>query len=176
MSHYDTVVQVVQARVNSLVAKSAGLSEVDALAKVFREDPALYRQYREAAGRQPATREASAARITHTPTGAEAEAMTKAAALVSKSAELSLSAALTQVFHADPELYRRYSREAGRRQADTAEPAATKTPVVAHPLADDILALAKAFRPDDPTGVGMLKVQQALGLLRETVLRKRAAA
>jgi hypothetical protein len=38
------------------------------------------------------------------------------------------------------------------------------------------LALAKAFRPDDPTGEGMVKVRQALGLLKETVERKKRSA
>jgi hypothetical protein len=48
--------------------------------------------------------------------------------------------------------------------------------VVEHPLAGELLALAKLFRPDDPTGAGMVKVRQALGLLKETVERKKRHA
>jgi hypothetical protein len=178
MSSYDTVLQVVQARVHALVQKSAGLSETEAVAKVFRNDPDLYRQYREAAGRQPArSSTAPVSRLSPTPTGAEVEALTRADRLVQKQAGLSEADALSRVFADDPQLYQRYrTGEASVEKADSGAPAATTTPMVAHPLADDLLALAKLFSPTDPSGAGMRKVRQALGLLRETVRRKTGAA
>jgi hypothetical protein len=45
-----------------------------------------------------------------------------------------------------------------------------------HPLAGDLLTLAKAFRPDDPTGEGMVMVRQALGILKETIERRKRSA
>jgi hypothetical protein len=174
MATYDTVLQAVQTRVNALVAKSAGLSEADAVAKVFRDDPALYTAYREAAGRQPARRDAAPARRTSTPSGAEAEALTKATALVAKRADLSITDALMQVFRDDGTLYERYRKDAGQVQAAELEVTETRTPP--HPLADDLLALAKAFRPQDPTGAGMVMVRQALHLLQQTVEHKTRVA
>jgi hypothetical protein len=116
MSSYDTVLQAVQTRVNALVQKGAGLSEAEAVAKVFRDDPDLYRQYREAAGRQPARSRADApARLIPTPTGAEAEAMRKAETLVAKRADLSITDALTQVFRDDGTLYERYREQSTRK-------------------------------------------------------------
>ena len=43
-------------------------------------------------------------------------------------------------------------------------------------MADDLLALATAFRPHDPTGEGMVMCRRALAELVKTVQRKRAAA
>jgi hypothetical protein len=45
MSTYTDVLHEVSKRVDALVAKSAHLSEADALARVFRDDPGLYRAY-----------------------------------------------------------------------------------------------------------------------------------
>src|SRR6266511_2643700 len=107
MANYQEVMREVEQRVHALVAKQAGLSEAEALSRVFKEDPQLYRHYTEASAHQPPPsppppRPAPAA------SGANAEAMQRAQALVAKSSGLSLSDALSQVFKADPSLYRRY--------------------------------------------------------------------
>jgi hypothetical protein len=175
---YDTVMHMVQARVNALVQKGLGLRETEAVAKVFRDDPALYRQYREAAGRQPARSHADApARRSPTPSGAEVEALRKAESLVQKQAGLTPTEALSRVFADDPDLYARYRQGERTDVAQVAKAApVSETRAPQHPLAGELLALAKAFRPDDPTGEGMLQVRQALGLLQQTVERKKRAA
>jgi hypothetical protein len=87
--------------------------------------------------------------------------------------------ALSRVFRQDPELYREYvlSTQVDTPTEETrpsAPPPVVK--VVEHPLAGDLLALATLFAPSDPEGMGMVKCRQALGLLRQTVERKKGAA
>jgi hypothetical protein len=101
--------------------------------------------------------------------------MQRAEALIAKSAGLSFGEAVSKVCHDDPDLYRAYTQHsAGTPTADT--PPAPVVKVVQHPLADDLLSLAKAFRPNDPTGEGMVMCRRALELLRETVERKKRQA
>jgi hypothetical protein len=58
------------------------------------------------------------------------------------------------------------------RQAGLSVPTEKRAP---HPLAEDLLALATALNPEDPTGKGMVRCRYALAELTKTVQRKRAA-
>jgi hypothetical protein len=111
---YEAVQREITTRVNELVAKSAGLSEADALSAVFKADPQLYRRYREASEEAPApapTRTRSTPALS--PVEAEIEARTQTR--LAKSAGLSQVEALREVFHEDPDLYQRYRQQAGRQ-------------------------------------------------------------
>jgi hypothetical protein len=108
----------------------------------------------------------------------EAEGLKRADA-VTTSGGLSFGDTRSEVFAADPEVCAHGGGDLAPAP-ETAPTVPTLTPtvtVVAHPLPDDGLALAKAFRPDDPTGEGMVQVRQALGLRKATVEgQKRSAA
>ena len=107
MATYDEVMQEVNARVNALVQKGAGLSQADAISAVFKADLALYERYRRA---KPAAPTASA-RPQPQPRGAEAEVLAKADTLMAKTAGLSQRDAIARVLHADPALYSRYRKQ-----------------------------------------------------------------
>jgi hypothetical protein len=178
MESYDSVMAEINAQVAAEVRKAAGVSEADALNRVFKAHPDLYQRYRLAAGRQLASRPTPAARPYQTPMGAEVEALKRADTLVHKQAGLTPAEALSRVFADDPELYQRYTREASLGRADPAAPAVSTPPVVKATdlLAGDMLALAKALNPEDPLGRGMARCRLALGELVKTIERKKRAA
>lgn len=175
MADYDAVLQEVDTRVNALIAK--GLSEVDALSKVFAADRQLYEQYAKAAATPPA-RTAQAPRLSGEPVGVEAEVLKRAEALVRQSAGLSMADAISDTFRDDADLYRRYTMS--HTEASDVDKVEEQAPppqmiIKTHPLAPDLLEIAKLFSPSDPTGFGMLRTKQALGLLRETLEKKKCA-
>jgi hypothetical protein len=51
MESYDSVMAEINAQVAAEVRKAAGVSEADALNRVFKAHPDLYQRYRLAAGR-----------------------------------------------------------------------------------------------------------------------------
>jgi hypothetical protein len=217
----------IQKRAQALQAKDPRLSQVDAEAAALR-DPELYKRYVEEASRPP-ERTTPTTRVSAGPTGAQAEVMQRAQALVRKSAELSLNDAVSRVFRDDPELYVEYAKgdaaptfadellgyelegvyplvnalmstlrgiadaSAGEKgakiQAALSEFSAAVLRVAGqagivvptekraqHPLAEDLLGLATALNPEDPTGKGMVRCRYALAELVKTVQRKRAVA
>jgi hypothetical protein len=179
---YDSVMQEIDQQLAQLVAKDvsvARLSHSDQLSRLFKRDPGLYERYRRASTAQPAARPAAPARFSPVSTGAAAEALKRADSLVQKDARLTQAEALSRVFADDPQLYQDYRQQAGASAPSGAAarpPAAPVVKVIEHPLAGDLLTLAKLFSPTDPTGHGLVLVRQALHLLQQTVERKRAAA
>jgi hypothetical protein len=182
MERYTDVMADIDGQLAQLVRKDAGvarLSYSDQLAQLFKRNPALYARYCAASGAQPASRPTSPARISPAPSGAEAEAMSKATALVAKHAELSLTDALTQVFKADPALYVAYRKGNGATPAvgQRDEPARPAVPVAKAPtvaglsavipetLQREIVKTAAALSPGDYLK-GMAALTQALADVR----------
>jgi hypothetical protein len=115
VENYRQVMAEVERRVSGLVAKSADLSEADALGAVFKADPQLYARYREASAAEPPP-PAPRTRTTPTLTPVEQEIETRTRQVLAKSAGLSQMDALAEVMK-DPELYARY-----RQQGETPTP------------------------------------------------------
>jgi hypothetical protein len=156
-------------RADSLVRKDARLTPDEALSRVFHDDPALYAAYRKQAGASAPT---FAATFASTQMGALADAAhallrTIDGILASDAADQ--GARIAQALDAFGAAVLAHLQAAGLDVA-------AKRAAPPHPLAGDILTLAKLFSPSDQTGAGMLKVKQALGLLQETVQRRRVAA
>jgi hypothetical protein len=108
MESYESVMAEVDREVAQAVQKDAGLTPDEALHRVFKDQPELYRRYKQASAATSSTREAATSRPSPPPRGAEAEALRRAEALVAKSADLSPTDALARVFKKDSALYQRY--------------------------------------------------------------------
>jgi hypothetical protein len=175
MSSYDRVMQDVEQRANSLMQKSAGrLSEQEAIRTVFAEDGALYERYRRASAHQPMP-DSPPSRPLPQPSGAAAEALQKANALVQKDAHLTQTEALSRVFRDHPELYQRY------RQGDDTPPAPpapvvkvtpppmptpAPAPLISESLQRDILKTASVLSPGNRQK-GLAAIEAALSELRD---------
>jgi hypothetical protein len=198
MSHYQEVMHEVTQRVKGLVQKDAHLTEAEALSAVFKADPGLYVKYSQASAEAPPPTVSTRTPATPTyplgHTGAEAEAMQRAQALVAKSsARLSLADALSQVFKADPPLYQRYiTKQDGPpapSYADTLLSAQVDDLLPAlHPylsaLFQTLRQIAGASSGDKPTQIARAladftsavttRVHQELGLSAPTATAKRS--
>jgi hypothetical protein len=105
----QSVYAEIQKRAQALQVKDPRLSIVDAEAQALR-DPELYKRYVQEASRQP-ERTAQAPRLVDEPSGIEAEILRRADTLITKSAGMSYTEALSETFRASPELYEQYVKQ-----------------------------------------------------------------
>jgi hypothetical protein len=106
-----TVYEEIAKRAQVLQTKDPRLTSMDAEAQVLR-DPELYKRYVQESSTPP-ERTAQAPRLSAEPTGtqAEAEVLRRADSLIAKSAGLSVTEAISEVFRDNPELYVAYSKQ-----------------------------------------------------------------
>jgi hypothetical protein len=173
MSSYHMVQQELTRRCAALVQKSASLTELEAVQKVFREDRAFYERYRHASAHQPMPDVRTRPPIT--PTGVDAEVEQLVSGLVAKG--MSVADATAQVFRGDPALYQKYRQESlGGLPTGPVEPTrqpAAATPSVPDRLTTQAFALAQMLSPQDEVA-GLAKVATCLEGLIEALQRRRA--